>query len=398
MTATRAVEAPPKLSQIELTTGMVFGSNPDDNRFPTPVATPTVMGALDRAILPALQRPPCLVSFSGGRDSSAVLAVAANIARREGLPPPIPATNVFPHSPASDESGWQERVIRTLGLTEWVRIEHTDELDLIGPYAKTLLRRHGLVWPFNAHFHIPLLVAARDGSLLTGVGGDELFAASERSRLAAVRAGLTRRSARDLARIGLSHAPAWARRAVHASRSRIEFAWLRPHACRLATRTLARWAVEEPQELEARLRWVRRSRYLGVATKGLALAADDAGAQLVHPLLSTEVWSAVAAAAPAGFAGRTEGMRRLFGDLLPDEICARGTKAFFDDVFWTERTRAFAHHWNGGGVPTSLVDSEALSDHWRAPMPAANSFTLLQAAWLASQGVNMGVGHLRSTA
>ena len=52
----------------------------------------TALAALEAAIMPALLRSPCLVSFSGGRDSSAVLAVAARLARGAGLADPIPIT------------------------------------------------------------------------------------------------------------------------------------------------------------------------------------------------------------------------------------------------------------------------------------------------------------------
>ncbi|HEY2429742.1 MAG TPA: hypothetical protein VGI06_12480, partial [Acidimicrobiales bacterium] len=51
--------------------------------------------ALEAAILDGLRRPPCIVAFSGGRDSSAVLAVAVDAARRHGLAPPVPLTHVF---------------------------------------------------------------------------------------------------------------------------------------------------------------------------------------------------------------------------------------------------------------------------------------------------------------
>jgi hypothetical protein len=42
------------------------------------------------AILPALRRTPCLVSFSGGRDSSSVLGAATRAGRRQGLSLPVP--------------------------------------------------------------------------------------------------------------------------------------------------------------------------------------------------------------------------------------------------------------------------------------------------------------------
>jgi hypothetical protein len=55
-----------------------------------------------------------------------MLAVAAALARREGLPAPIPATNVFCPAPDADETSWQEMLIDDLGLTEWIRIEHNE--------------------------------------------------------------------------------------------------------------------------------------------------------------------------------------------------------------------------------------------------------------------------------
>ena len=67
-------------------------------------------------------------------------------------------------------------MVAHLGLADWQRIEITEELDLVGPVAAAMLRRHGLLWPPNVHFLFPLLKAARGGALLTGVGGDQLFA------------------------------------------------------------------------------------------------------------------------------------------------------------------------------------------------------------------------------
>ena len=48
--------------------------------------------------------------------SSAVLAVAVHVARREGLAEPIPITKVFPDVPTTEEQSWQERH-RALGST-----------------------------------------------------------------------------------------------------------------------------------------------------------------------------------------------------------------------------------------------------------------------------------------
>lgn len=56
-----------------------------------------------------LGRPPCLLAFSGGRDSSALLAVAVSVAHREGLPLPIPL--IYPGVAGTDESSWQYMIL-----------------------------------------------------------------------------------------------------------------------------------------------------------------------------------------------------------------------------------------------------------------------------------------------
>jgi len=78
-----------------------------------------------------------VVAFSGGRDSSLLLAVAADLAAREGLEPPIALTFRYPGDPAADESSWQEFVVAHLRAAhlpfEWVCRDITTELDVIGP-------------------------------------------------------------------------------------------------------------------------------------------------------------------------------------------------------------------------------------------------------------------------
>jgi len=378
------------LSSLEIATGMVFGARP--GTLPEPTGAPP-LAAMEAAIRPALLRPPCVVSFSGGRDSSAVLAVATALARREGLPLPVPATNVFPDVGDTDEREWQERVVRHLGLSDWLRVQHTVELDLLGGHAQRLLRRHGLLWPFNVHFHAPLLELCAGGSLLTGVGGDELFGAAQRDRAAAVIARCVRPEPRDVLRLGLSLAPVAVRRSVLARRGLVALPWLRPPGQRRLESRLGDWGARMPRHLAGRLGWVWRSRYLAVATAALDRLASDEDVRVVHPLLAGPLWAEVGRVAPpAGFAGRTDGMRWLFGGLLPEEICARRGKAQFDAAFWTGRARAYSESWDGTGVPGEWVDPRALAAHWRSGRPLANSFTLLQAAWLESvQGVEQPV-------
>jgi asparagine synthase (glutamine-hydrolysing) len=143
-----------ELPALEIATGIVFGAPAR----PAPLdASQPPSAALAAAVRPAVLRGPCYVSFSGGKDSSAVLAAAVAVARREGLADPVPVTIRAADEPLSDESEWQERVLAHLGLGDWIRVEVRDELDAVGPYAARALERHGLLWPFNVHFHAPML-------------------------------------------------------------------------------------------------------------------------------------------------------------------------------------------------------------------------------------------------
>ena len=138
------------LSPLELSSGLVIPERRRAHRLPDLPTGTTPRAAAEAAILPALRRAPCVVSFSGGRDSSAVLALATHLARREGLPLPIPVTHRFPTAGDTQETEWQEEVVGHLGLDEWVRIEAAGDLDCVGPIATRALRRHGVLWPCNA--------------------------------------------------------------------------------------------------------------------------------------------------------------------------------------------------------------------------------------------------------
>jgi Asparagine synthase len=342
------------LSDLELALGLPVGTD-------APVvleAGDDPLAALEAAVVEPLRRGPCLVSFSGGRDSSAVLAVATRVARREGLADPIPATIRAPGAPAAEESRWQEMVVAHLGLSDWLRPEFSGELDLVGPVAAVAMRRHGLLWPFNAHFHVPILEAASGGTVLTGIGGDELF-----------RAAATTRPPRRARSIALYLAPRAMRRRWYGRASVELHPWLTASGERAGRRALAAWEAAEPRRLRPRLRHVR---------------ARDAGAAVAHPLLDLRVWAALCSG--SAHRDRTAAMWSAFGPLLPAELLARTDKACFDEVFFHDHSRAFAADWTGVGVPDALVDAGALARHWAGEAPRAQSYTLLQAAWLADRG------------
>ena len=137
------------LDALDVASGMVIGSLARAGAWPgSGDAEP--LAAVEAVVLRGLLRPPCLVSFSGGRDSSALLAVAVDVARREGLDRPVPITARFGVDEA-DEQSWQETMVTHLGVRDWLRVDITDELDLLGDIGATFLRRHGLRYPQNTH-------------------------------------------------------------------------------------------------------------------------------------------------------------------------------------------------------------------------------------------------------
>lgn len=86
------------------------------------------------------------VLFSGGRDSSAVLALAVHVARREGLPEPVPVTVYHPDSPESHESDWQDLVLEHLRVRDRLVVTMRGDQSLLGPAATEAIRRRGPVW------------------------------------------------------------------------------------------------------------------------------------------------------------------------------------------------------------------------------------------------------------
>lgn len=374
--------APPgsRLTPLEIASGLVLGTEPADASGSIEPQAP--LAVLEAAVLPALERPPCLVSFSGGRDSSSVLALAVTIARREGLRPPVPVTLRFPGIEEADETEWQERVVAYLRLDDWLRHEPGDDLDAIGPVATRVLERHGLLWPFNTYVHAPLLEDARGGSLLTGVGGDELFERAASDRVSALLARRARPKPRDILRVGLAAAPWRVRRRVLERRSPLRLTWLRPVAQRALAREWATEAAHEPRRLGRRAAWWPRQRTLRVAVRSLGTLAAEEDVHIAHPLTAPGLAAAILRDREFAFADRKGRLRGVFGGLLPDELYARRSKASFNRAFFGAHARAFVEAWDGQGVDAEFVDVDALRAVWHEEIPDGRSYLLLQSVWL----------------
>jgi asparagine synthetase B (glutamine-hydrolysing) len=372
------------LDPLELATGFLFGSEPAQPRPGPPAADPRV--ALEAAIRPWLLGSPCLIAFSGGRDSSALLAVAVALARREQLPRPIAVTLEFPGE-STHERDWQERVLRHLKVDDWLRLSQTDELDLVGETAGRGLLAHGLLYPANTHFVVPLARAGAGGNLLTGVCGDDVFGSWPWNDVAGLFAGRRRPLARDLKRVAHWLAPERARTEMVRRRDPLcTLPWLRPRARPVASSRIAHELSAAPRTWDARMRWTGRSRMWRVTIRSMARLGAEEGAAVSAPFMDPAFLDALARAGGRwGWGNRTATMRALFGDLLPDEVLSRTTKAEFSQPLFGAATRRFAREWDGrSGIDPAIVDEQALRATWTAPQPHFLSSMLLQSAWLAS--------------
>lgn len=375
------------LSPIETAWGYVVGST--GSLAPSTDESLTARQALEAVVLTALRRPPCGVAFSGGRDSSAVLAIATHVARREGLPDPVPITRVFPDEPESDERSWQELVVGHLGLRDWQRLVIHDELDVVGPLATRHLREHGIVWPPTIAGDVPMLEVVRGGSLLDGEGGDDVLGDAKHrvaplARLLRQPRPLGWRRLRRAAR-AVAPAPLRARAFRRNWHDGTPTPWLTAPAAAELTAALERQERRRPLPFPASVRTVplRRTQVLGARNRRILAAPYDV--QLTSPLLQAEVVHAFAREGGVlGPGDRSAVLRGLLPDLLPDEVLGRSTKAAFTGAYMGRPSRELVAGWQGDGVDPALVDVDALRGLWRSDVRVALTAALLQQAWLAT--------------
>jgi asparagine synthase (glutamine-hydrolysing) len=290
----------------------------------------------------------------------------------------------FEGAPDTEETEWQELVVGHLGINEHAVVDVGEEADALGPTATGVLRRHGQVWPANAYLHGPVFNLARGGSLLTGVGGDELFS-TRASRLVFVVRRRVRPRAQDVRALALAAMPRWIRTAVWRRRHYEPYRWFTPQGARVAGRALAREDVSWPQRWDASVRHWYRTRSYAATMEVLSHLAADADITVVNPLLDPMVMAEMArVGGPTGFRDRSSAMLLLFGDLLPQAVLDRPTKATFDLPVWGPHARAFADAWGGQGIDARHVDPAALRREWLSEQPHAASMAWLHRAWLHS--------------
>lgn len=342
-----------------------------------------------------MRRAPCAVSFSGGRDSSALLAIMLRLSRREGLPEPIAVTQRFPGDVDTEESTWQEMVVRHLRLKEWLRVDlNPVDAELLAPPMVASLKYYGLLWPPLIHLSSSWIPLPPGITVITGEGGDEILGPRRLTplrqviRLARHEPGRLKREM--VAVVGTGVAPRSLRRRLVERRmsGSGELSWLQPGARQRALSVLAADEAAEPFLWRKALRMHPSARALVIGESNRAFIATERGFRFLHPFLESSVIDAIGrAGGPLGYAGRTDAMRKIFGPLLPEAILSRTSKARYNGVAVGPATRAFVERWQGAGVDTSIVNPEALLEAWRRPLVPAGTFGLIQAAWLAMEGL-----------
>jgi len=373
-----------RLVPVEAATDDGLGEAEAEPPLPRIAPEITPLRALEEAVLPALTRAPCFVLFSGGRDSSVVLAVAARVARRDGLQLPVPMTHTFPAHPETDELAWQRHVLEHLALKEHVLQTFDESVNLLGPAVRASVRAHGVLAPAGTHLLAPSFEAARGGSVLTGVDGDGLFNGGNFGppRAAIAKRRPTRRLPLSVAR---ATAPRRLRERVEKMRGLPQASWLTPRAAEAYRTMLARQKVTEPLRWDSYVAWFSRRRRLVAIRQAVQRLSAAHDVLTVQPLMDRRFLAAVARQGGAfGWGTRSDALRALFGTLVPDEVLTRSSKAVFTRPYWGADVKEFARDWDGTGLPRGLVEPETLRKIWLSERPDARTGLLLHAAWAAS--------------
>ena len=367
---------PAELTSLDVATAQMLGT---EQREPLPRHDRDVdLDEIANDIFePALESGRCLVAFSGGRESSWLLAAVVAGARSRGYPDPIPVTLRHAGPPGERAAKLQERVVAHLCLQDWERVTVDDELELLGPYARRALAEAGLLFPATAYSLLPLLDVARGGWLLSGGGVTDFFLYWRWARLSEVLAGRRLPRRRDLRELAAASLPA----PLLGRRGEAPPPWLREDAAREVERRLGA-TRRVPLGFGAALARQRTHRCHTGMRRSLEKLADSAGARLMLPFRDDRYIAALASAGGRrGFGDRSSLVLQLAGHLLPAELLRRSDGAGGAQPFFGEASAAFAANWTGEGLDPDVVDANALRAGWSSSSFPWASTMLLQLAF-----------------
>jgi asparagine synthase (glutamine-hydrolysing) len=302
---------------------------------------------------------------------------------------PIALTFRYANEPKTEESEWQELVVRHVGVDDWETLDMGTDHDVVGAPALEFLLSHGLVFPAGLPAKIPLLLRCRGGSVMSGEGGDEIFGARRATALKKLLDKPPRLLRRHFqAELVRSVGPRRARAALYrkgfeGGSLEAALSYLRPRFLHQVLDDVALDLASEPFSNTQSLAWHLRRKIIVKHQENLTALAVEHDVQHLDPFLEPKFVGAYARMLrPLGFLTRTEAMLALFSDLLPKEVLQRQSKAVFNRAVLTGISKSFAKSWQGGGVDPDLVDPEALRSAWLSDWPPWPSRWLMQAAWL----------------
>jgi hypothetical protein len=371
-----------RLTPFDVAVGMPFG-HVEDGSSGDPVSSP--QAALRHVLLGALLRPPCVVAFSGGVDSSLLLILLSRLAREEGLAQPLVATHQFRGLVDAEEGQWQRLALEAAGSPEVTVLDGFPDADLLGHRAQAQLRRHGLLYPAMLPRHGALLELAAGGTLVSGEGGDEVLGPTRSGRVTEVwHRRKPRRVALRRAASAMLPGPAQRRLGLRAAGDALP-SWLTPPSQAAARAALSAERALEPFHAGRSTRRLLHRRAHLISTSSCALVAAEYQTINLMPFLEPSFVHATAKAKGVfGWPSRMHLVDALFPGVLPTPLLTRTTKARFNGAFFGAEVREFARDWGGGGVDTALVEPEALRRTWLSERPHAASAMLLHQAWLHS--------------
>lgn len=381
MSCLRKPETPGDLlTDLEVAAGFPLGREAGAEGLPAP--TVTSRQAAEANLLKGLLRPPLFVSFSGGRDSSAVLALAVHVARREGLPLPVPLTLDFPGAQRAAEEEWQRSVLDAVGITQGERLVLGTEMNLLGPTARAVLGRLGLKSPPNLYLHAPLLELARGGSLATGIGGDEMLGSGDIGPTALVVARRKSPSRHDLRVLAFQLLARPLARHVW-ERRRERSPWLLPRSDSQQLHRQSQLWQPEWKGWAPLVEVYAGSRDYWVRVRAFAALAASYDVQPLHPFFDRSFMSALShEGGRLGPGDRTAAMTSLVGDLLPAPVLSRQSKAEFGEIVSAGEAATFRRRAALGSVRNPHVDLDRLREQWMELCPPFGTGLLLQKAWL----------------
>ncbi|HZZ87516.1 MAG TPA: hypothetical protein VFE13_04185, partial [Caulobacteraceae bacterium] len=183
-----------------------------------------------------------------------------------------------------------------------------------------------------------------------------------------------------------AHAPTTLRRVRALRADAPRFQWLQPRAA-VRARWQATGDLGDPADWARRICWQAGRRRLLLSLQTLAALAEGVDCVVCSPFTAARfLGGAARAGGRRGLGRRPEAMRALLGDLVPQALAQRRSKALFGDAFWTARARAAAAAWRGEAVDARVVDVAGLRQVLDRPEPQLLTALLLQHAVVSAAG------------